>query len=89
MGDSLPEPTPAHWWGTQGLRTFFIFGALGFPLLIAFGLGVLMWIYAVGSALVCGVVGLVRDRERGRAAASLLLALLVIGGAVANRYAGR
>lgn len=66
-----------HRFGSRALSTIAMCGVLGFPLLLAFGLGVLMWMYGLLAGLVLGIQGLRCDEHRGRA----WLALAMVGAA--------
>ena len=71
------DPGPARW-GTQALKTMGLCALLGFPALLAFGLGVVIWAYGLVVGTVCGCIGLIKDQDRTRAALALGLVVLVI-----------
>ena len=74
-----PAPHPSKH-GTAALRSLAVCGALGFPLLFAFGLGVVVWACGLVSAAGSGVAGLMFDRDRTRASIALgLVAAIVLG----------
>lgn len=85
--DAEPKPAPPvdDWWGTTAIRTFLTMGVFGMPLLIAFGLGVVLWAWGYLCLGVCGLIGLVRDRAKGRATIAVTLWLVLFAGILANR----
>ncbi len=76
-----PEPRHPSPWGTRALKTLVTCTLLGFPALLAFGLGVLIWAYGAVATTLLAVRGLVQDQHKGRAALALVLVvtLLVAG----------
>ena len=82
--EHAPNPaTPRHPspWGTRALKTLVTCTLLGFPALLAFGLGVLIWAYGAVATTLLAVRGLLQDQHKGRAALALVLVvtLLVAG----------
>lgn len=87
--EAKPPAPPDDWWGTTAIRTFFTMGVVGLPLLIAFGLGVVLWAWGYLCLGVCGLIGLARDRNKGKATIAVTLWLILMAGMVANGHGWR
>jgi formate-dependent nitrite reductase membrane component NrfD len=61
-------------YGTRALKTFLLCFVLGLPLLLAFGLGVLVILYGLLAGTALALMGLVRDEEKSRSVIMLLIA---------------
>jgi hypothetical protein len=77
VGDSKPPEDTGHWWGSQALSSMGICLVCGIPLLLAFGLGMFVLIYGWLAGLACGLIGLARDRKKGRALVALAIVAAV------------
>jgi hypothetical protein len=73
----LPHPSPL---GTAALSSLVVCGVLGLPLLLAFGLGLIVWAIGLLSALAYGLAGLYFDRAKARAVIALALVFAVCYG---------
>lgn len=78
-----PPPRP---YGVQALRLIGVCFLLGLPLLLAFGLGVLVWAYGlIGGAVLAGI-GLWRDPRKLPALLALALLCAIAAAVVARRW---
>jgi len=77
-GAPIPARPAPQSWGTKALKTLAACTVAGFPLLLAFGLGVLVWIYGVVAAILLALAGLRKDSDKTRSVVALALALTMV-----------
>jgi ABC-type multidrug transport system permease subunit len=79
------KPAPPASYGTRALHTFFFCFVLGLPLLLAFGLGVLVILYGLMMGTGLALYGLAKDEQKAASVVMLLITATALGGVYFER----